>query len=865
MKRRPFCVCALTMLVGTAVSAVFYVHPDSTQNNIQACLDMCGTGDTVLVGAGTYYEHITWPGTNGIKLLSEFGRDTTFIDGGDSGRVIWMGADADSNTAVRGFTIQNGYSDSAGGAGIRCCDSSRALIEDNRFLDNWSNTGRPQPGGGLGCNSSFPKVRDNLFEGNRSCFGGGIGLFSSSPEITGNTIVGNKADTLGGGIVCEQGSHPAIRHNIIEYDSAGQAGGGGGIGLYMTCKPLIDSNTIRYNKAAFGAGIYMLTGCHPTITWCTIDSNAGNGGGTGIYAEGGSLPFISHCSIRNNIGNGAVGMWGYNTCPTIEFSTISNNRSVGVMPGPNSACTLRWCRVVDNVGYAVAPVGNGSAQALFNWWGHSTGPFHPDSNPGGLGDTVGNGVTFQPWLGSDVIRYVHPDSSFNTIQSALDACSENEAVCVGPATYVENLYWPHTNGIRFASHHLDCDSVVIDGDSAGHVIACTTRVDTTTWMEGLTIRNGLSHDTAPGGGGLYCRRSSPTVRGCLFTENRTPLAREKVGGAILAYDSAAPYILDNTITDNQAMWGAGIGCRYGCSPLILGNTIKRNTASSTTGLSGAGGIACLVSCIPEIRGNAIDSNVGLIGGGILCNIGSDAVLDSNWFRGDRAAWGGAISCNHASSPTITRCVMTQCVADTMGGGIYLDENSSPTISCCDISDNSSPVYYGGGIFCDNNSSPDIDSCRITNNSQCGLVARLGAMPDVDGCDIYGNTVYGVFNTGPDTIEVLWCFWGDSSGPYHPTQNPDGLGDTISDCVLWDPWIGVRGPQEPKRLGRSPQVTMLRGVLRLTTSEAGSLLDISGRQVMDLEPGLNDIRHVAPGVYFVRREDDITTTKAVVHR
>jgi hypothetical protein len=33
-----------------------------------------------------------------------------------------------------------------------------------------------------------------------------------------------------------------------------------------------------------------------------------------------------------------------------------------------------------------------------------------------------------------------------------------------------------------------------------------------------------------------------------------------------------------------------------------------------------------------------------------------------------------------------------------------------------------------------------------------------------------------------------------------------------------------------------------------------LLDIQGRKVMDLEPGANDIRHVAPGVYFVRRPE-----------
>jgi len=31
-----------------------------------------------------------------------------------------------------------------------------------------------------------------------------------------------------------------------------------------------------------------------------------------------------------------------------------------------------------------------------------------------------------------------------------------------------------------------------------------------------------------------------------------------------------------------------------------------------------------------------------------------------------------------------------------------------------------------------------------------------------------------------------------------------------------------------------------------------LLDATGRTVMDLLPGRNDVRHLAPGVYFVRQ-------------
>jgi hypothetical protein len=71
-------------------------------------------------------------------------------------------------------------------------------------------------------------------------------------------------------------------------------------------------------------------------------------------------------------------------------------------------------------------------------------------------------------------------------------------------------------------------------------------------------------------------------------------------------------------------------------------------------------------------------------------------------------------------------------------------------------------------------------------------------------------------------------------------------------------------------------TIVRGVVWLvpTTSykpQAASLLDISGRKVLGLKPGANDVRHLSPGVYFVRAEPQAashepqTVSKVVVTR
>jgi DNA-binding beta-propeller fold protein YncE len=79
--------------------------------------------------------------------------------------------------------------------------------------------------------------------------------------------------------------------------------------------------------------------------------------------------------------------------------------------------------------------------------------------------------------------------------------------------------------------------------------------------------------------------------------------------------------------------------------------------------------------------------------------------------------------------------------------------------------------------------------------------------------------------------------------------------------------GIAG--ESPRVLRRPDATVIRATLRLAGREPASLLDITGRKVMELLPGANDVRHLAPGVYFVRATGSGRTapgvTKVVVQR
>ena len=76
-----------------------------------------------------------------------------------------------------------------------------------------------------------------------------------------------------------------------------------------------------------------------------------------------------------------------------------------------------------------------------------------------------------------------------------------------------------------------------------------------------------------------------------------------------------------------------------------------------------------------------------------------------------------------------------------------------------------------------------------------------------------------------------------------------------DGDIRDPGAGV-GEKPLGPICATEPATIIRCALFLPEAsslepQATSLLDVSGRKVLDLKPGANDVRALAPGVYFFR--------------
>ncbi|MFO7676506.1 MAG: C1 family peptidase [bacterium] len=125
-------------------------------------------------------------------------------------------------------------------------------------------------------------------------------------------------------------------------------------------------------------------------------------------------------------------------------------------------------------------------------------------------------------------------------------------------------------------------------------------------------------------------------------------------------------------------------------------------------------------------------------------------------------------------------------------------------------------------------------------------------------------------TGFSVEHLDWGTRGVSGDP--PVAIPDDGEPVFALAQL--PASGIAGGAAGGRPGAAV-ATIVRGSLSLTglghdpgsENRSGScpalLLDISGRMVMELLPGDNDVRHLAPGVYFVRRQDTGESSRLVL--
>jgi hypothetical protein len=410
-------------------------------------------------------------------------------------------------------------------------------------------------------------------------------------------------------------------------------------------------------------------------------------------------------------------------------------------------------------------------------------------------------------------------SEYTTIQDGLSAANGGDTVLVAPGVYNEVIAF-QTNGTKLISEKGP-DSTEIHG--YGDVVGATSGIGLTTLIQGFKITGG-SGGLAGEGGGLRLWGADMTIRGNIFTEN---VANEG-GGLYLERSSAiveSCLIYGNEAEHRGTPGGAGGGI-YMFADFKEGEEEKHNTI---------------------IRYNTIINNIANAGASSYCDNGGGGIMCCK--IGGIEIYGNLIEGNTCNGPVIN--------GPEGAGGIAINGM--------------------GGC------NPQITDNTIINNDSIGIHIAYGISIGTKINDnwISGHTSYGAMNGAHVQIKNIDCknnCWGDGSGPYHST-NPSGLGDAVSDHVIFDPWdpctVGVhefpRVQEPPFTLSHNwPNPFVYRTTFRLDTRYwvivSALVYDITGRIVQRVmgkshkSAGTYEIawdgtddqgNRVPPGMYFYR--------------
>jgi hypothetical protein len=445
----PLLIGLLTIALTTYSQSVINVPSD--YSTIQAALDNAIEGDTVLVQPGTYYENIIWPATNSIKLISAGDSSNTIIDGADASSVIYLNTTGSIGISkIEGFKICNGGGSNDRGGGIYITGDVDIILNYLSITHNnsggiyYSGTNKltinnctiSYNNGGCGGIYAFSidmpslSINNSIIKYNTSSSGGMhsqyIMLLVDSCEFIGN--VSTAIDAQGGGgiyIYGKQGVSSTIKNSKFKNNKSTYGGG------ISTCSPntlqlenvdflnneqtygtlylwagsygnfILKDVTFYQNLSQYGGGIYFNSNYDVNISFDNVNIHSNEATyGAGIYVRSTNYPFtIENTSFSQNSGESIISfIEGYDRNHKINNVTMANNFNKSYAISLTGSSVISSMNFVNN-GLAVNNILTPNyISAINNYWGHTSGPYHPNQNVNGLGDSVGAFVNIDPWL-----------------------------------------------------------------------------------------------------------------------------------------------------------------------------------------------------------------------------------------------------------------------------------------------------------------------------------------------------------------------------------------------------------------------------------------------------------------------------------
>lgn len=498
------------------------------------------------------------------------------------------------------------------------------------------------------------------------------------------------------------------------------------------------SNNIL-NGGAYAVQFSGVTGTS-TIIGNTISGYTGSGGIVISNGAGTSGLTIS----GNNISSCSNGIYFVEYCAqgtaadmttvTISGNTISGSTNDAIKIGNGTHVLASNFVIVNNKisGSSNYGLENAhSSQQVFaekNWWGDATGPDH-SSNPHGTGqggDAVTDNVDFTPWY-----------ATATTTPSTENVSVEHNPIIAVSDTIQGGIDAALAGDTIIVSNGTYTESLVVN--TADITLESVSGRDSTTIQNvgnaggeqtGFLLMAGATNFTLGGSEG-----HGFTIEGGTGTAPRLFQLNNAPSGVEVSYNA-----FDTSDTAGTISTGINIGAA-GATGLTVTNNVFVADEDAT------------YQDWPLIGPNSANP--------IL-----DLIVTNNEFTGSGTPnkYGAAIALENVGKSSLVKSMISGNTISGFDRGIIIGGSSSDLL----ISNN------------------DVSGCSIGIRFVGSVVMNT---VDVEYNDIAGNTQFGLKNECTSgTVNALYNWWGDETGPDHATRNTNAQGNAVSDDVLFSPWL-----------------------------------------------------------------------------
>jgi len=528
--------------------------------------------------------------------------------------------------------------------------------------------------------------------------------------------------------------------------------------------------TVQYGAGSVGTGVTQLHYAQPPVT-VAIDPTLGQ---TPLYAD-------QEVDILWTTAGGLVG--------SVDIWLGIDGHCHDILVEENVPNTGSYSWMVPNLGTDFASLVVFPSSGIEDGYDFTGTPLN----------IIGHKTRYVSSAGSDMPPYDTPATAAHSIADAVSACSGTDTVLVVGGDYLGTVTISSTVKIigswdpTFSTQDMEVHPTRMQGGSScvrffGGAGAFAGLED----IEFHDCTGGYVSDPKNGqhGGAIYSLGGSPTIRNCVFKNNRAaPGTSTGLGGAVCLVDGT-PTFENCEFTGNIASSGGAVGV-FGTAVATFTDCTFTDNSCSEVAAGNQGGVFYVEDATLTIIGGNISAGSNAHMGGALGMIGGQVVLDRVMVQGNSAySGGGAIQTEGGSLELRNSTLLGNQGGNGNGGGVATS-STHLVFRNSRISGNSA-TNIGGGV-CAFAATGVVENCQIdgNNGSSVGGLFLVGSGDlQVRNNMIFGNDSGGLVATGTGVIEDWNNVWNNIGGD-NLTTIP-GIHDLSLDPLFVDAAAGDFG-------------------------------------------------------------------------